>query len=52
MLEPSVPAVGLMTVAKSQCMYLYLLFRQIACHRDAKEKHHRKSVAEGMLGVN
>lgn len=50
------PAVGLTTAAKSQCMYFifyrFFFFRQITCHHDAKEKHHRKSVAEGMLGVN
>lgn len=28
MLEPSVPAVGLTAAAETQCMYLYLLFRQ------------------------
>lgn len=52
MLESSVPAVGLTAPAESRYVYLYLLLRQITFHRDAKEKHHRKSAAEGMLGVN
>lgn len=52
MLEPSVPAVGLTAVAKSQRMYLYLLLRQITCRRGAKEKHQRNSGAKGMQGVN